>query len=317
MRIAIYGTGGLGGYFGGRLAVSGEDVVFIARGAHLQALRDRGLHVESIHGDFTVRPVSVTDDPRTVGPCDVVLVTVKGWQLPQILASLAALIGPHTVVVPLLNGVEAPSQLAESIGEAHTAAGVAKIISFVDGPGRIRHVGADPQIAVGELDNRPSERLQRLCAALLRAGVNAEVAADIHTALWEKFLFVAGWGGVGAVTRAAVGVVRKLPETRRMLVGAKQEIHDLARAFGIALAADTVERSMAFLDSLVPEGTTSLQRDIVAGRPSELESWNGAVVRLAAPRGVTVPVNEFIYASLLPQERAARAVTAAASAERE
>ncbi len=306
MRVGIFGTGGLGGFFGGKLAAAGCDVVFIARGRHLEALQRNGLHVRSINGDFSLKPVTVTRDPDSAGPCDAVLVTVKGWQIPEVAESMGPMVGADTVVVPLLNGVEAPHQLATILGTDHVAGGLAKIIAFVDSPGRVRHVGAEPYIGVGELDNRPSERLERLCTVLRESGIDAEVVPDIHTALWEKFLFVVGWGGVGAVTRSPVGVIRRLPETRALLREAMEEIAALAAAREIAMTEDAVEKALAFLDTLPPEGTTSLQRDIAEGRPSELESWNGAVVRLARESGISAPFHTFVYSSLLPQERVAR-----------
>src|SRR5436190_5306901 len=207
MKTAVFGVGGVGGLFGGRLAHSGEDVVFVASGEHLRAIRRDGLRVDSISGDFVVRPAQAADDPSEVGPVDVVLVAVKGWQVPEAAQAMRPLVGPETVVVPLLNGVEAPSQLAEALGQEHVAAGLCKSISFVAGPGHIRHTGAEPYIAFGEVDNRPSERIESLRRAFEKAGVVVEVPGDIEAALWDKFIFLAGLSGVLAVTRSPVGVV--------------------------------------------------------------------------------------------------------------
>lgn len=306
MRVGIFGTGGLGGFFGAKLAAAGHDVVFIARGAHLEALRRDGLQIASIDGDFTIDPVHATDSPAEAGACDVVLVTVKGWQIADVTAAIGPMLHADTVVVPLLNGVEAPAQLAEALGSERVVGGLAKIVAFIEGPGRIRHQGIEPYIAVGELDQRPSERLELLCEALRNAGITAEVVPDIHAALWEKFLFVVGWGGVGAITRAPVGAIRHFPPTRALLEQSMSEIATVALARQINLPSGAVSKSLAFLDALPPAGTTSMQRDIADGRPSELESWNGAVVRLAREAGVETPLHRFVYASLLPQERAAR-----------
>lgn len=307
MQIAIFGAGAVGSYFGGRLAQAGEDVSFIARGERLQALRERGLRVDSIKGDFVVQPAPATDDPATVGPVDVVLVGVKAWQVPEAAQAMRPLVGPETVVVPLENGVEAPDQLAAVLGREHVAGGLCRIVSMVMGPGHVRHAGMEPYIAFGELDNRPSERLERLRQAFARAiGVTAEIPPDIHAALWEKFLFIASLSGVGAVTRAPVGVIRSLPETRVMLNLALREIAAVARARGIALPDSALDRTLALIDGLPPDATASMQRDIMAGRPSELESQNGAVVRLGREAGVETPLNAFIYHSLLPQETSAR-----------
>jgi 2-dehydropantoate 2-reductase len=235
-------------------------------------------------------------------------VGVKAWQVPEAAEAMRPLIGPATAVVPLENGVEAPAQLAAVLGEDHVAGGLCRIVSIVVEPGHIRHAGMEPYIAFGELDNRPSERLERLRQAFARAvGVTVEIPPDIQVALWEKFLFIASFSGVGAVTRALAGVLRSLPETRAMLDQAMREIVAVAGARGIALADTAIARTMALIDGLPPDGTASMQRDIMAGRPSELESQNGAVVRLGREAGVETPLNAFIYHSLLPQEQNARA----------
>ncbi|ROR32746.1 2-dehydropantoate 2-reductase [Inmirania thermothiophila] len=306
MRIGIYGTGGLGGLIGARLALAGEDVVFIARGEHLRALRAQGLRLEGASGEHVIRPVAATDDPAEAGVCDVVLVTTKTWQVPEAARAMGPMLGPRTVVVPLVNGVEAPDQLAEVLGRERVAGGLARVIALRAGPGVIRHVGMEPACAVGELDHRRTERMERLRAALERAGIRTEIPDDIHAALWAKFLFVVGWGAVGAVTRAPVGVLRALPETRALLAQAMAEIEAVARARRIALPEDITPRTLAALDTLPPEGTASLQRDIAEGRPSELEAWSGAVVRLGAEVGVPTPVHGFIHTALLPAERRAR-----------
>jgi len=306
MRFAIFGVGAIGGYFGGRLAQAGEEVAFIARGEHLEALRTKGLRVDSINGDFVLPAVTATDDPSRIGAVDVVLVGVKTWQVPAAAESMRPLLGEDTLVLPLQNGVEAPAQLAKILGREHVCGGLAKIISYIAGPGHIRHTGAEPYIALGELDNQPSDRLERLRRALQRSGVSAEIPPDITAALWAKFLFVASWGGVGAITRAPIGVIRSVSQTRRMLEGSMQEIYEVADALNVNLAPDAVSAAMGFIDTLPPNGTTSMQRDIIENRPSEIESWTGAVVRFGRDAGVPVPINEFTYNSLLPLERKAR-----------
>jgi 2-dehydropantoate 2-reductase len=306
VRIAVFGTGAVGGYFGGRLAQAGEEVVFIARGEQLRALQDRGLRVDSPQGDFIVRPVWATDDSAQVGPVDVVIVGVKAWQVGEAARAMRPLVGPETFVVPLQNGVEAPSQLAAVLGDEHVLGGLCRIISQVVEPGHVRHAGLEPYVALGELDNRPSERAARLREALARAGVAAEVPPDIGVAMWGKFLFIASFSGVGAVTRAPAGVLRSLPETRSMLEGAMHEVLAVARARGIDLPEESIPQTMRLIDGLPPGGTASMQRDIVAGRPSELESQNGAVVRLGQEVAVPTPLHAFIYDSLLPLELRAR-----------
>ncbi|MGQ4809940.1 hypothetical protein NKDENANG_03379 [Candidatus Entotheonellaceae bacterium PAL068K] len=305
MRIAVFGAGGVGGYFGGRLAQVGEDVVFIARGAHLQALRTHGLRVESIRGDFTLSSVQATDDPAQVGVVDVVVVGIKAWQIPDAASAMSPLVSSDTYVVPLQNGLEAPAQLAAVLGQRHVLGGTCAIYSFITAPGCIRHVGLEPAVTLGEMDKRPSSRGQLFCQVLERAGVAAVVAPDIQVPMWEKFLLLR-WGVIGAVARAPAGVLRSLSETRQMIEQASQEVVAVAQQRGITMADDIVQRSMAILESLPPPATTSLQRDLMAGRPSELEAQTEALIRLGQEVGMATPLHTFLYHSLLPMERRAR-----------
>jgi 2-dehydropantoate 2-reductase len=307
MRVAIFGTGAVGGYFGGRLAQAGDEVIFIARGEHLNAIRENGLRIDSIAGDFVVRGAHTTDDPATVGVVDAVIVGVKAWQVPEAAEALRPMLGPETCVVPLQNGVEAPAQLAGVLGDEHVLVGLCRIIAFIAGPGHVRHAGAEPYVAFSEMDDRPSDRVERLRRAFERAeGVTVEIPEDIQAALWRKFLLVAAWSGLGAITRAPVGIFRSQPETRPLLEGAMREIFHVAQARGVGLPPQTVRETMTFMDNLPPEGTASMQRDIMEGRPSELDSQNGAVLRLGQEAGVPTPLHAFIYHSLLPLERKAR-----------
>lgn len=306
MKIAVLGVGGVGGYFGARLAQAGHEVHLIARGAHLEAIRAGGLRVVSPRGDVVAQPASATADPASIGPVDLVLVGVKSWQLAEAAASLAPLIGPTTVVLPLLNGVEAHDILAATLGPAHVLGGLCRIIAYIAAPGVIRHVGAEPTIIFGELDNRRSARVEALQAAFSGAHVGAIVPPDIHVAIWEKFMLVATWSGLGAVTRAPIGVWLQLPGTRAMATAALHEVVALANARGVALAPTQVDATLRFLDTMPYEGTASMQRDIMEGRPSELEAQNGAVVRLGIAAGVPTPTHTFLYHALLPQELAAR-----------
>lgn len=306
MRIAVFGSGGVGGYFGGKLAHAGEDVVFIARGQHLKALLNDGLRVDSIKGDFNILKVTASEDPSTVGTVDVVLVCVKAWQVEEAARSIRPMVGPNTFVVPLLNGVEAPSQLAAALGKQHVLGGLCHIMSYVAKPGYIIHAGIEPHVAFGELEGKSSPRTEALKSSFDRAGVWAEIPGDIQAAMWQKFVFISSISGVGAVSRVPVGIIRHLPETRQLLTQALEEVALVAKAYEVELPKDIVEKTLSFVDNL-PEGVTaSMQRDILEGRPSELGSQNGAVVRLAAKRGVTTPVHNFLYASLLPQEMQAR-----------
>jgi 2-dehydropantoate 2-reductase len=306
MRIAVFGTGGVGGFFGGRLARSGQEVVFIARGDHLKAIQTGGLRVDSIAGDFVISPAEATDDPGSVGPVEAVLVGVKTWQIPEAARAMRPLVGAQTIVVPLENGVEAPSQLAAVLGEESVLGGMCQLSAFVAGPGHIRHVGIEPFIAFGAMDRQPNLQAEKLRKAFEQAGVKAVLPEDIQVLLWDKFLFIAAISGVGAVTRSPIGVVRSLPETRQLLVAAMQEIAAVARKRQVRLPADAVEKRMAYIDTIGAGVVASMHRDIMEGRPSELESQNGAVVRMGKGMDVPTPVNSFLYASLLPQEKRVR-----------
>jgi 2-dehydropantoate 2-reductase len=306
MRIAVIGAGGVGGYFGGRLAKSRHDVTFIARGTTLTALQTRGLRVDSIAGDFSVAPVQVTDDPSTVGVVDAVFFAVKSWQLAEAAEAARPLFGPFTVAVPLENGMEAPAVLSRILGADHVLGGLCAIVSYVAEPGHIRHVGAVPMIMLGELDHTRTSRVEQLRSVIEAAGVKAEVPVDIHRSMWTKFLFIAPMSGVGALTRVSVGVWRAMPETRELAGRAVREIMSLATARGVYLAEEALADTFARYDGLPPLSTSSLQRDVIEGKPSELDAQIGAVVRMAAESGVPVPVCATIYAALLPQERVAR-----------
>ena len=306
MRIAILGAGSVGGYFGGRLSQVGEDVVFIARGEHLNAMLTQGLRVDSINGDFTVQPVQATDNPSKIGKVDMVLVGVKAWQVPEAAEAMRPMIGPETFVLPLQNGLEAPAQLSEILGEQHVLGGLCGLFCYVAGPGHIVHAGTDPFVKIGEMDNRRSQRVELLLETFKRAGVKAEIPPDIQVAMWMKFLLIAVWSGMGAVTRAPVGIWRRLPETRRMAELSLQEIIAVAAARGISLPGEALQTIMTMYDGLVPRSTASLQRDVMEGRPSELEAQIGAVVRFGQEADVATPLFKFIYHSLLPMELRAR-----------
>lgn len=310
MRVAVVGAGGVGAYFGGRLAQAGESVAFVARGSHLAAMRETGLRVDSVAGDFVVAPAEAGDDPARMGPVDVVLVAVKAWQVTEVARTLGPLLGPRTFVVPLQNGVEAADQLAAVLGHERVIGGLCKIVSAIVAPGHVRHSGVPPQVEFGERDGRRSERVEALRAAFERAqGVSVVVPDEVEVAIWEKFLFIAPFSGVGAVTRQPAGAIRAIPETRDLIERAMFEVAALARAKGVRLLDEAVGRNLRYVDSLPADATASMQRDIMEGRPSELEQQTGAIARLGREAGVPVPVNAFLYAALLPAERKARGLT--------
>jgi 2-dehydropantoate 2-reductase len=308
MRIAIVGTGGVGGVFGGLLAHAGHDVAFVARGENLSAIRASGLRLHGPWGTRVVHPAAAEEPAGLAGgaPFDAVLVCVKAGQVREIAPGLGPIVGERTVVVPLQNGVEAAGVLAAELGPERVAGGLCHVFAWREGPGEVRTTGTPLQITLGELDGPPSPRLERLAAAIRDSGAAAVLATDVVAAAWEKFLFIDPFGSVGSVTRAPIGATRSEPRTRELLVAAAEEVAAVARARGVALPPDAVARTLARYDELPAEATASMQRDVAAGRPSELHEQTGAVVRLGEAAGASIPVHRVLYAALLPQEAAAR-----------
>jgi len=302
VKIAVVGAGAVGCYFGGRLATDGNDVAFIARGDTLKSLRADGLRIDSIFEDVILPHVVATDEPATVGPVDVVLFTVKSWQVPDAAEMMRPLVDSHTLIVPLQNGVNSPQQLAERFGEDNVLGGMCKIGSRVVSAGRIEHFAIEPSVAFGYPDGRRSGAVEELRNAFLAVGVAAEVPADVTVRMWEKFVLIAPWSGLGAVTRAPIGVLRDLAETRAMLVAAIEEVVAVARSRKVQLADDIAARTVSFIDSVAAGATASMQRDVEAGKRSELMAQTGAVVRMGAEVGCPTPVNRFLMHSLLPLE---------------
>jgi 2-dehydropantoate 2-reductase len=307
MRIAVFGAGGIGGYLGARLAQAGDDVALIARGAHLTAIREHGLFVESPTGDFHMTPSIATDRPEDVGVVDVVLLGVKAWDVRAAAEAIRPMIGATTGVLTLQNGVEAPTEVAEVLGQDHVIIGVAMVRCLIAGPGRLWHVGSvDPNLTLGEMDNRSSARVAHIRAALEKVQVTVNVSENIQAWLWRKFVGAAAMGGVGAVVHVPTGVWRQIPQVRAMVERAAQEAVAVALARGVHPPEDILDQVQGLIDALPPGHMASMHEELVGGRPSELEYWTGAVVRLGREAGVATPLNEFIYHSLLPQERQAR-----------
>ncbi len=307
MKICIFGAGGVGGYFGGRLAEAGEDVHFVARGAHAEAMRKHGLTVSSVGGDVKLDSVNVIQSPRSAGPFDIVLVGVKAWQVIEAAESIKGSVADYGVVIPLLNGVEASEQLVSVLGPDNVVEGLCGIVAYIEQPGHINHVGLDPFIQLGERDGSSSARLAEVVSLFNRAkGITASLPEDMRVALWRKFLFIVAMSGVGAVTRAPIGVSRSIPATRKLLIGCVTEAATVGRALGVPLPDDIVDGVMKVVDGAPAEATASMQRDIASGKPSELATQNAAVVRLGTEVNIDTPINEFISAALTPLERRAR-----------
>jgi 2-dehydropantoate 2-reductase len=299
MRIAVYGAGGVGGYFGSRLAQAGTDVHLIDRGAHLQALRNHGLRVQSVKGDFTVH-VPATDDPAKVGPCDYVLFCVKAFDTEPAAARLGPLLGEGTAVLSLQNGVDNEDKLARVVGRDHVMGGAAFIFAGKAEPGVIVHTGGPTSITFGELDGQVSERAQRLLGCCQQAGLAAELSTSIKTVLWAKFAFICAQAGMTAAVRLPIGEIRTVDAAWAGFQRLVAEVCAVAEADGSPLPAAAQERALTLAQSVEPTSFSSLHDDLVAGRRMELEALHGLVVRRAAEHGVPVPMSEAIYAILKP-----------------
>lgn len=306
MRIAVFGTGGVGALFGGRLAQAGEDVTFIARGENLAALRAHGLRMTSVSGDFHLPAVQATDSPAAVGVVDAVLLGVKAEQVAGVAPQLFPLLGPDTLVLPLQNGVDTADQLAAVLGWPQVLLGLCRVIVQRVGPGTFRHSGVAPAVAFGHLDGAPSGTATALQAAFRRAGILVEEPADMRASLWEKFLFVAPFGAGGGAARVPMGQLLAVPESRALLRACVREMVAVAQAAGVALPETAAARVWQLYEQTPGTGTASMQRDLMAGHPSELDAQTGAVIRLGRQHGVPTPAHDALYAVLLPQELAAR-----------
>lgn len=292
------GSGGVGGYVGARLAAAGEDVTFIARGAHLVAIRAEGLRVTSALGDAAIRPAQATEDPTAIGPVDWVLFAVKLYDTEAAALATRSLIGPGTGVVSFQNGVDAPEILARIVGAEHVVGGVAKIAAVVAEPGVIRHTGTMAEFVFGELDGSQSERVVALSAALEAAGVNHQVSDAIGREIWDKMVFLATFAGLTALIRLPIGPIREDPDTRAMLRAGLAEALAVANAKSIDLPADFVDRALAHIDRLPHEMKSSMLQDLERGNRLELPWLSGAIVRMGQKLGVATPTHRFIMAAL-------------------
>jgi 2-dehydropantoate 2-reductase len=305
MKIAIIGSGGVGGFFGAKLAKAGNDVTFLARGEHLKAIKEKGISVKSIDGDFEVYPVMACDKIADIGPCDLIIIAVKAWQVKEIAHELKEIVEERTIVLPLENGILAADELAEVLDRQNIIGGLCRIISKIESPGIIKHFGVKPTIVFGELDRSKSERLVGLKNLFGQAGIESKLSGDIRAELWKKFISICV-SGLMAVTKTTYGEMRELKETRQMMVDLLSEIYDLSQEIGIMIESEFLPKTIAFIDSFPYDSTSSLTRDVWEGKPSEIEYQNGTVVKLAEEYGLDVPVNRFVYSCILPMEKKAR-----------
>ena len=313
MRIAVVGSGGVGGYFGGRLAESGADVTFLARGAHLEALRARGLRIVSPKGDVHLPRVQAAADTREIGPVDVVLFAVKLYDTDGALAALPPLIGAGTIVVPLQNGVDSVDMVAGAVGREHTGGGTCYVSAVIAEPGVIRHTAMD-HLMFGELDGSRSPRLESLQRACAAAGFRSTLSADITVDIWTKFVRLSVMSGMTAVTRSPLGIICADPELFAMLKAAVAEALAVAHAKGVAVPPATVDDVATAYAALPPQTKSSMLEDLERGRPLELPWLSGAVVRIGEEVGVATPINRFITAVLRPHVNG-RSAKLSASAE--
>ena len=300
MKIAVMGSGGVGGYYGGLLAAAGQEVTFIARGEHLQAIRDKGLQIKSVHGDFTVSPAKATDRPGEVGAVELVIVATKTYHTDEAAQAIKPLIGADTVVISLQNGIDAAERIGSVVGKEHMVGGATWLSAAVEAPGRIGQYSQFRRIALGEMDGQITPRAQGIASVLAKTPAVIELVPNITHLLWTKFVFISAISALGGLTRVAIGDYRQVPEAREVLAQAMTEVVAVAKASGVTLEEDIIAKTLAFIDASAPDIRPSMQRDLEAGRTSELESLIGVVVSLGRAHGVPIPVMGLAYALLKP-----------------
>lgn len=294
ITVTVIGTGGVGGYFGARLAQGGCDVGFIARGAQLAALREHGLRVESDLGNIHLSQVRVSDDPAALGPADVVLICVKLWDTESAAHAVKPIIGAQTAVISLQNGVRKEELLSQVVGARAVVGGVCYVASKILRPGVILQTGKMQRLVFGENDGSVSSRTQSFLEVCHRCGIEAEVSTDIRRAIWEKFVFVVGTSASTTTMRRTIGPIRANSRTRAFLLEVMREVVAVGRAHGVPLADDFAETRLAFCDTLPPAMTSSMHTDLEQGNRLELEWLSGSVVELGEAVGVATPLNRAV-----------------------
>ena len=300
MRIAVVGAGGVGGGFGAALAHAGADVTFIARGAHLAAMKSKGLRIDSPRGNIHLVPTKATDDPKAVGPVDYVLFCVKLWDVESAGEHIKPMVGPNTAVIPLQNGIDAPERLLPILGKQAVMGGVAQISASIIEPGVVRQVGTFMRMVFGELDGSRSKRGEELYALCQKAGFDVTLSEQILTELWMKFILLATNASVTALTRQPIGVLRDDPDIGPQFVSAYNEVIAVGRARGISLPADALDKMLAFNKNAPPTMKASMALDLERGNRIELPWLGGKVVELGRQLGVPTPTHATMYAALKP-----------------
>jgi 2-dehydropantoate 2-reductase len=293
MKIAVMGSGGVGGYFGARLANGGADVTFVARGSHLAAMRERGLTVSGAV-DFHLPKVAATDDPATIGVVDLVIFAVKLWDTEGALAQIKPIVGPQTAVISFQNGVLKDDYLARAFDLGKIMGGVCYVATSIVKPGVIGRVGPLERLAFGEFDGTASPRAQRFLEACQHGGINVELSADIRREIWQKFVFLVGLSGVTTTMRTTIGPIRENPQTRRFLLDLMREVVAVGRAKGVDLPEDFAEQQLGLADRVAPDMTSSMHHDLERGNRLEVRWLAGAVVELGGAAGVPTPLNRAV-----------------------
>ena len=303
MKVAVMAAGGLGAYYGALLAKDGHDVTFIARGAHLKAIRENGLCIKSIHGDVTIKPAKATDDPAQAGPVDWILFSVKTYDTATAAEQMRPMVGAQTAVITFQNGVDSPDQLGAIIGKEHVLAAPTQVVSNIVAPGVIEQKSPFRLTTIGEVGGQGlTPRVEQIVAALKKTGIEATAAADGRAPMWHKFIFIASTAGLASLARTTPYDLFQLPEARATLRAALEEVDAVGRALGVAMDADIVERQYQFSLNLKPGVKPSMQLDVEQGKRLEIDALSGAVVRLGAVKGIQTPVHQTIYVGLKPED---------------
>lgn len=306
MEILVYGIGGVGGYFGGRLANAGLNVSMIARGEHLEAIQKHGLEVESIKANFKVKPKVATSDVSQVPKPDLIILGIKSWQILSVAAEIKPIMGENTVVLPLQNGADNYEKLIKILPEKNVLAGLCFVVSYLEKPGKVKHAAYEPKIVFGEVDDTRSDRVMKIRDLLNEAGIENNIPENIQLEIWKKFLFICTVSGIGGLTRVSIDKIRNSEFLYDMMKRSAREIMEVGRAKGISLTEKHLDMVFEIINSQ-PGGTTaSTQRDIMQGKPSELDNFNGYIVKEGEKLGVDTPVNRYIYECLKPMEELAR-----------
>lgn len=296
MKIAVMGSGGVGGFYGGHLAHVGCDVTFVARGAHLKAMREHGLTIESAaHGDVHIPKVKVTDDPAAIGPVDLVIIAVKLWDIEATAKAIKPIVGPHTGVLSLQNGVIKDDILRRAFGDQAVMGGVGYVATHISRPGVIHQTGTLQRLLFGEYDGSRSQRAETLYAAAQRTGIETELSGDIRKTLWEKYVFLVGLSGSTTAMRSTIGPIRENPQTRAFLHDLMRETVAVGRAHGVALPEDYADQRMAFADSVAADMTSSMHHDLESGNRLEVAWLSGGVVQLGKAVNVPTPANRAVW----------------------